>query len=104
MYGLEEDYDLGMFLDGYWVYKNYKDVYCYAGEINKGYKIVNAVGIVVTLSPDGKLSYSEEDYKNLMRFKDDYEKFHEKKVELKYMKAIDGDYMDEMPRYTFEDA
>lgn len=102
MFGFYEDYDTGMFLDSNWVYERYKDVYCYAGEINKGYNIGNVVGIVVKVSADGKLSYDEEDYKNLLRLKEDYEKYHDKKVGLQYHMAISGDYQNEAT-YTFDD-
>ncbi len=95
---------MGMFLDSEWVHEHYEGVYCRADEVSKNYKCDNVVGIYVRMSPDGKLSYDDEEYKTLLRLKGDYETFHEKTVVLEYHTAIGGDYEDdEVPKYTFED-
>jgi hypothetical protein len=105
MFGFIEDYNdrNGVFLESSWVYENYKDVYCYATEINKNFNIGNGVGIVCKLSAeDGKVKYEDGDFQSLMKFKEAYEKYHNTKVALEYFTAISGDYENE-GTYTLED-
>jgi hypothetical protein len=96
MYGFEEEEEeYGRVLDNEWLHKTYGQVYSYAGDI------CNIVGIICKLDPyTGAIKFSKEDHEALLRVKADYEKYHNTKVDIKYISAICGDYQNEEGTYT----
>ena len=54
------------------------------------------------MSKEGKLSYDENEYQTLLKFKEAYEKYHDMNVELGYMMALSGSYEVDST-YTLDD-